>query len=176
VSARSTYLDTLINFDSIVTIYCNVTPPAIENDPDPEKYGRISDLFTDSIRRKWTYSKTSIDNFRRAFPKLKKTDNPNWDTTCLWYKEYLIVTPTKLHTVGWLLTDKDSLVAFDDISYSIGKNDLEKLTHLLDRPIILKEIYRKDSAQYNTIDFYNRHYSGQINYFGYDKMHVYILK
>ena len=171
---KLTYLDSLINFDTITAIYSKSSrPPQIKVDLIIGEEETKSTLYIDSIN-KWTQSQIILDSIAQIFPRLKQFPNPYWTTTCCGSMTLLIKTKKQEHSIYWLSLD-DSLVMFDQVIYKADKKNLNKINSLLDRKIITKEIPTNDSINYILNDVYNTEYlipcdSGQ------ETMFIYLIK
>ena len=177
---KPSYLDSLVNFEEIQEIYLYVKPPIDYNEtPLSDSIAIIKeDLIEDSVTLKWANSKSVIRQFSYAFPKFTYAANLNWDTTAKSYNELLIVTKDTVHTVGWFLSNKDSLFGYDSEVFKVNKTELANALKILDRKIITKEIYKIDFYKYNLNNKYNLTYLGRCDSFRprQDKMFIYLLK
>jgi len=164
-------IDSILNFDSIKAIYsCADIPPKITDDALEDGENRPP-LYTDSIN-KWTNSKIIIDSIRQIFPKLTKFKGGIIESTCCGHREILIETTNNEITFSWNFNTSDSAVFINTIPYSSDKKTFNKIYRLLDRKIITKEIFLKDSIKFSLKDKYNSKYSRT----GYETRFVYILK
>ncbi len=162
-----TQLDSLIGFDSIISIYSFVSYPIILRE-------ELSDeLDIDSTNYKWTNEQFSIKAFKETMPRLDTNLVGDYDTTANFYIDILIVTKHKIHTIGWIVSNKEKLVEVDGVIYSTNKIQLEKAISKLSKRIVLREIYKKDFKNYNTSDFYNSHYLKEQDTTRENKMYVF---
>ena len=156
-NGKPTYLDSLINNDSILAIYLYMPEPKFLNE-EPLRDDIVileETMMLDSVTLKWASARNTINALGNAFPKLIKTSNANWDTTSKHYNELIILGKNKIHSVYWTTSNKDSLVSIDEIDYKVDKKALRKIIKILDRRIFTQEIYKKDTVLYNLTDFYN---------------------
>lgn len=177
---KPTYLDSLIDNDSILAIYLYMPEPKFLNE-EPLRDDIIileETMILDSVTLKWATARNTINAISKAFPKLIKISNPNWDTTSKHYNELIILGKNKIHSVYWTTSNKDSLVSIDEIDYKVNKKELKKLSKLLDRRIFTKEIYKKDTVLYDLSDFYNVYNLPlqDTNRVRKDKMFIYIVE
>jgi hypothetical protein len=174
-----TQLDSLLNFDTIVSIYTySPLPPQITHDEiedGPEaKADAPSALYIDSIN-KWTNSIIILDSIKKIFPQFIVVKDGAFETSnCDCYKELFIVTKKQKHILSFLTHTGEGTIRFDEerIVYKTNLDKLYAICDLLDRKIIRKEIPMKDSINYNLKDIYNRNYY----YKGQEGMVVYLLK
>jgi hypothetical protein len=177
---KPTYLDSLIDNDSIIAVYLYMPEPKFLNE-EPLRDDIVileETMFLDSITLKWATARNAVKAIGNTFPKLIKTSHPNWDTTSKHYNELIIVGKNKIHSVYWTTSNKDSLVSIDETDYKVNKKELKKLSQLLDRRIFTKEIYKKDTVLYDLTDFYNVYNLPlqDTNRVRKDKMFIYILE
>ena len=163
-----TQLDSLIGFDTIVSIYSYTSLPVLlDKEPSPYTIITLYDhLIIDSTHHKWTNDKNVINNFCKTFPRLDSLSDSNWsknayttwDTSALFFREILLVTKKRTYIVGWYMSNKEKMVGLDAGVYLTSKAQIEKAAALLDKRIILKEIYKRDLLKYNINDLYNQMY------------------
>lgn len=164
-------IDSILNFDSIKAIYsCADLPPRITDDALEDGEHRPP-LYSDSINR-WTNSELIIDSIRQIFPKLTKFKGGSIESTCCGHREILVETSNSEITFSWNYNTSDSVVFIDTIPYCSDKKAFNEIYRLLDRKIITREIFFRDSIAFSLNDKYNSKYSRS----GYETRFVYILK
>jgi len=84
----------------------------------------------------------------------------------------LIETSNKEITFSWNYNTSDSAVFIDTIPYCSDKKAFNEIYRLLDRKIITRQIFFRDSIGFSLKDKYNSKYSRS----GYETRFVYILK
>lgn len=174
-------LDSLIGFDTIQVISLYAPEPKFANEKPLDSTILIlsETMFVDSSAMKWANTEEPINEFKRMFPQLIKADNQkNWDSTNYNVNELLIVGKKTVHNITWPLGKNDSIINFDGVLYKTDKVQLKKAWSNLDRQIVIKEIYKKDTTLYNLTDFFNNYYipMQDPDRPRKDKMFIYVLK
>jgi hypothetical protein len=181
INSDNPSLDSLISFDTIQTISLYAPEPKFANEKPLDSATLIlsETMFMDSSAMKWANTEEPINEFKRMFPKLTKAANQkNWDSTNYNVNELLIVGKKTVHTITWPLGKNDSIINFDGVLYKTDKIQLKKAWSNLDRQIVIKEIYKKDTVFYDLTDFFNYYYipMQDPDRPRRDKMFIYILK
>jgi len=172
---QPTQLDSLLHFDTIVTVYSHSgSPIKIAEDEIEEEVVKKS-LWIDSVN-KWTESKVLIDSIKKIFPCLTR-DSILETLGCDCYAELFIETKHQRHTLNWINQNGIGTVLLDSfpIIYKTNLNKLNTIRKMLDRKIIRKEITAKDSIKYNLNNTYNKKYLYYPDK-SEETMYVYILK
>ena len=174
-------LDSLIGSDTIriISLYAP-EPKFVGEQPLDSNILILSEtMFMDSTAMKWADTEEPVNEFKRLFPQLIKADNQkNWDSTNYNVNELLIIGKRTVHTITWPRNKNDSIINFDGILYKTDKVQLKKAWSNLDRQIVIKEIYKKDTALYDLTDFFNLYYipMQDPDRPRRDKMFIYVLK